>query len=100
MMTFASTQTSKRFLVVLVKPSHYDEDGYVIQWLRSPIPSNSLASIYGLAQDCAARRVLGCLRFTRCLRPWLATRRKPQRTDNAAKPQTTREAQTTRRSCI
>jgi hypothetical protein len=44
---------------VLVKPSHYDEDGYVIQWLRSPIPSNSLASIYGLARDCAERAVLG-----------------------------------------
>ena len=33
--------------------------GYVIQWLRSPIPSNSLASLYGLAKDCAERRVLG-----------------------------------------
>ena len=44
---------------MLVKPSHYDEDGYVIQWLRSPIPSNSLASLYGLAKDCAERAVLG-----------------------------------------
>jgi radical SAM superfamily enzyme YgiQ (UPF0313 family) len=44
---------------VLVKPSHYDDDGYVLQWLRSPIPSNSLASLYGLAQDCAQRAVLG-----------------------------------------
>src|SRR5262245_2071557 len=49
----------RRFCVVLVKPSHYDEDGYVIQWLRSPIPSNSLASLYGLARDCAERGVLG-----------------------------------------
>ena len=45
----------QRFCVVLVKPSHYDESGYVIQWLRSPIPSNSLASLYGLAKDCAER---------------------------------------------
>jgi hypothetical protein len=52
---------SKRFLLFLVKPSHYDEDGYVIQWLRSPIPSNSLASLYGLALDCAERRVLGAM---------------------------------------
>ena len=44
---------------MLVKPSHYDEDGYVIQWRRSPIPSNSLASLYGLAKDCAERAVLG-----------------------------------------
>src|SRR5262245_28971302 len=45
--------------LVLVKPSHYDDDGYVIQWFRSPIPSTSLAALYGLAQDCADRRVLG-----------------------------------------
>ena len=49
----------KRFCLVLVKPSHYDDDGYVIQWLRSPIPSTSLAALYGLAKDCAERRVLG-----------------------------------------
>jgi hypothetical protein len=49
----------KRFCLVLVKPSHYDDDGYVIQWLSSPIPSTSLAALYGLAQDCAERRVLG-----------------------------------------
>ena len=49
----------RRFCLFLVKPSHYDNDGYVIQWLRSPIPSNSLASLYGIAKDCARRRVLG-----------------------------------------
>jgi hypothetical protein len=50
---------NKRFCLVLVKPSHYDNDGYVIQWLRSPIPSNSLASLCGIAKDCGERRVLG-----------------------------------------
>ncbi|MFN3658128.1 MAG: B12-binding domain-containing radical SAM protein [Pseudolabrys sp.] len=50
---------SRRFCLILVKPSHYDDDGYVIQWYRSPIPSNSLASLFGLAKDCAERRVLG-----------------------------------------
>ena len=50
---------SRRFCLVLVKPSHYDDDGYVIQFLRSAVPSNSLAALYGLAQDCADRRVLG-----------------------------------------
>ena len=54
-----SGEPPRRFCLVLVKPSHYDDDGYVIQWLRSPIPSNSLASLYGLAKDCAARRILG-----------------------------------------
>jgi hypothetical protein len=50
---------TKRFLVVLIKPSHYDDEGYVIQWHRSPIPSNSLASVYGLIAECAERKVLG-----------------------------------------
>ena len=49
----------KRFRVVLVKPSHYDDDGYVIRWFRSPMPANSLASVYSLVDDCAQRRVLG-----------------------------------------
>ncbi|MBV9114589.1 MAG: radical SAM protein [Hyphomicrobiales bacterium] len=49
----------KRFLLYLIKPSHYDDDGYVIQWFRSSIPSNSLASLYGLAADCRDRAVLG-----------------------------------------
>jgi hypothetical protein len=49
----------KRFCLILVKPSHYDDDGYVIQWHRSPIPSNSLASLFGLAKDCSERGVLG-----------------------------------------
>jgi Radical SAM superfamily len=49
----------KRFCLVLVKPTHYDDDGYVIQWFRSAIPSNSLACLYGLARDLADRHVLG-----------------------------------------
>ena len=47
------------FRVILIKPSHYDDDGYVIQWRRSGIPSNSLASVYGLIAECAEARVLG-----------------------------------------
>jgi hypothetical protein len=49
----------QRFSLVLIKPSHYDDDGYVIQWLRSAVPSNSLAVMHGLVQDCKDRRVLG-----------------------------------------
>ena len=48
-----------RFTLYLIKPSHYDDDGYVIQWVRSAIPSNTLAVLHGLAADCRARRVLG-----------------------------------------
>src|ERR1051326_1149154 len=50
---------SRKFCLILVKPSHYDDDGYVIQWYRSAIPSNSLAALYGLALDCRQRRILG-----------------------------------------
>jgi len=49
----------KRFSLVLIKPSHYDDDGYVIQWVRSAMPSNSLAALYGLALECAEQKVLG-----------------------------------------
>jgi radical SAM superfamily enzyme YgiQ (UPF0313 family) len=48
-----------KFLLELIKPSHYDDDGYVIQWRRSFIPSNSLSAIYGLALDVCERRALG-----------------------------------------
>ncbi|MBW2267504.1 MAG: radical SAM protein [Deltaproteobacteria bacterium] len=53
------TTDSLRFPVFLIKPSHYDDDGYVIRWRRSVIPSNTLATLYGLVADCAERRVLG-----------------------------------------
>jgi radical SAM superfamily enzyme YgiQ (UPF0313 family) len=50
---------TRKFTLVLIKPSHYDDDGYVIQWYRSAIPSNSLAVLYGLALECEADKVLG-----------------------------------------
>ena len=53
------TEKSAVFHFVMIKPSHYDDDGYVIQWARSYIPSNTLATLYGLALDCVERRVLG-----------------------------------------
>ncbi len=49
----------RRFEIVLIKPSHYDEDGYVIQWVRSTMPSNSLACVNALARSGAERGILG-----------------------------------------
>jgi radical SAM superfamily enzyme YgiQ (UPF0313 family) len=49
----------RRFRVVLIKPSHYDDDGYVIRWFRSTMPANSLATVYALVADAAERKVLG-----------------------------------------
>ena len=47
------------FTFVLIKPTHYDDDGYPIQWFRSAIPSNTLACMYSLAEDARRREVLG-----------------------------------------
>jgi len=58
-MSEAIRKPSRRFCLVLIKPSHYDDDGYVIQWFRSAIPSNSLAVLYGLALECAEQKALG-----------------------------------------
>lgn len=44
---------------IMIKPSHYDDDGYPIQWVRSIIPSNTLAAVNGLVLDCMDREVLG-----------------------------------------
>ncbi|MGA9604064.1 MAG: radical SAM protein [Methyloceanibacter sp.] len=49
----------RRFQLILIKPSHYDADGYVVQWFRSTMPSNSLAAVYALACGAADRGILG-----------------------------------------
>jgi radical SAM superfamily enzyme YgiQ (UPF0313 family) len=54
------TQTAKpRFQLFLIKPSHYDDEGYVVQWLRSTMPSNSLAAVFSLAKGTAERQLFG-----------------------------------------
>ncbi len=53
-------QTGRQiFHFVMIKPTHYDDDGYPIQWLRSAIPSNTLACLNALAEDAKRREVLG-----------------------------------------
>ena len=49
----------RRFHFVMIKPTHYDDDGYPIQWFRSAIPSNTLACLNGLAADAEHRNILG-----------------------------------------
>ncbi len=53
------TDSPRVFHVVLIKPTHYDNEGYPIQWIRSAIPSNTLACLNGLAEDAQRRGVLG-----------------------------------------
>src|SRR5260370_6172888 len=54
-----SRASDSLFTFVLVKPTHYDDDGYPIQWFRSALPSNTLACMNSLAEDARRREVLG-----------------------------------------
>ena len=47
----------------LVKPSKYDDDGYVIRYWRGVLPSNTMTCLYGLTDDVRAREALGPLQW-------------------------------------
>jgi Radical SAM superfamily len=47
------------FHFVMIKPTHYDDDGYPIQWVRSAIPSNTLACLNGLSEELSRNKTLG-----------------------------------------
>jgi hypothetical protein len=47
------------FHIVLIKPTHYDDNGYPIRWVKAAIPSNTLASLNSLVEDSVRRQVLG-----------------------------------------
>lgn len=49
----------RRLAVYLIKPSKYDDDGYVIRHWRGVLPSNTLACLYGLTGDVRRSAVLG-----------------------------------------
>lgn len=53
----------RRFVVYLVKPSKYDDEGYVIRHWRGVLPSNTLACLYGLTEDVRRRGALGPLEW-------------------------------------
>jgi radical SAM superfamily enzyme YgiQ (UPF0313 family) len=54
---FESAQ--QRVRIVLIKPSKYDDEGYVIRHYRGVLPSNTLACLSSLTQDVARRQLLG-----------------------------------------
>jgi radical SAM superfamily enzyme YgiQ (UPF0313 family) len=58
-MPAVSPATADRFFVEIIKPSHYDDDGYVIQWVRAFVPSSSLAAVSAIAHDAARQQALG-----------------------------------------
>ena len=49
----------EKFHIVLIKPSKYDDDGYVIRFWKGVLPSNTLNVLHGLTEDVKQRRVFG-----------------------------------------
>lgn len=45
--------------IYLIKPTQYDDEGYVVRHWRGVLPSNTLACLAGLTEDVIARKHLG-----------------------------------------
>lgn len=59
MMPMPNGRKIERLQIVLIKPSKYDDDGYVIRFWKSVLPSNTLNVLHGLTEDIIQRRVFG-----------------------------------------
>ena len=53
----------KEFRIVLIKPSKYDDDGYVIRFWKGVLPSNTLNVLHGLTEEVKKSRVFGDLKI-------------------------------------
>ena len=49
----------KTLHIYLIKPSQYDDDGYVVRHWRGVLPSNTLACLAGLTDDVVRKNLLG-----------------------------------------
>ena len=49
----------KELHVYLIKPTQYDDDGYVVRHWRGVLPSNTLACMAGLTEDAVAKNGWG-----------------------------------------
>ena len=54
-----SSHKYKRLRLFLIKPSKYDDEGYVIRYWKGVLPSNTLSCLNGLSEDVQERKVLG-----------------------------------------
>lgn len=52
-------QRCKRLKLYLIKPSKYDEEGYIIRHYRGVLPSNTIACLYSLTEDVKEKGLLG-----------------------------------------
>jgi len=53
----------KKFRIVLIKPSKYDDDGYVIRFWKGVLPSNTLNVLNGLTEEVKRSHVFGELKL-------------------------------------
>ncbi|MBI2985758.1 MAG: radical SAM protein [Deltaproteobacteria bacterium] len=53
----------KKFRIVLIKPSKYDDDGYVIRFWKGVLPSNTLNVLHGLTEAVKRSGVFGDLKL-------------------------------------
>src|SRR2546427_11522380 len=53
----------KTFRIVLIKPSKYDDEGYVIRFWKGVLPSNTLNVLHGLTEAVKDSRVFGDLKL-------------------------------------
>ena len=59
----AQKRPIKEFRIVLIKPSKYDDDGYVIRFRKGVLPSNTLNVLNGLTEEVKRSRVFGDLKI-------------------------------------
>lgn len=57
--THSSAPHIRRLHIVFIKPSKYDDDGYVMRHFRGVLPSNTLACLYGLTEEVRRQKILG-----------------------------------------
>jgi radical SAM superfamily enzyme YgiQ (UPF0313 family) len=62
-MSMPDRRKTERVHIVLIKPSKYDDEGYVIRFWKSVLPSNTLNVLHGLTEDVIQRKVFGDLPF-------------------------------------
>jgi radical SAM superfamily enzyme YgiQ (UPF0313 family) len=55
----AAANGKQNFYVHIIRPTHYDDDGYPIQWFRAFVPSSTLACLCSLVEDVESRQALG-----------------------------------------
>jgi radical SAM superfamily enzyme YgiQ (UPF0313 family) len=53
----------KKFQIVLIKPSKYDDDGYVIRFWKGVLPSNTLNVLHGLTDAVKSSGAFGDLKI-------------------------------------